>query len=154
MIVADQYTDGLVQNADLFDKAIIVSEICWVVIIWMVKYSILAFYWRLFSANSRAVRIIIWALAASVTCWGIIVVCLYPSQRGETVLPRQISPIFNDDLGASQIFSMFTSQVTLGLFSGVQMSLSYHLAPCALRHSTYYHRYSAPGTSGATYTEA
>lgn len=48
-----------------------IIEICWGVVIWMVKYSILAFYWRLFSANRRSTRFIIWTLAACVTCWGI-----------------------------------------------------------------------------------
>lgn len=33
-----------------------IIEICWGVVIWMVKYSILAFYWRLFSANRRSTR--------------------------------------------------------------------------------------------------
>ena len=49
-------------------------EICWGIVMWTVKYSILAFYWRLFSANRRSIRLIIWTLAAFVTCWGLSVV--------------------------------------------------------------------------------
>lgn len=52
----------------------LVCDICWVVVMWIVKFSILAFYWRLFSARSRSLRVIIWALVVLVTCWGIIVV--------------------------------------------------------------------------------
>lgn len=63
------YQEGLLLHA------IFIIEICWGVVIWIVKYSILAFYWRLFSASRRSTRIIIWTLAAFVTCWGISVVC-------------------------------------------------------------------------------
>ena len=58
----------------LFEKGLFISELCWTFIIWMVKYSILAFYWRLFSTNRRSIRIIIWVLAAAVTIWGVAVV--------------------------------------------------------------------------------
>lgn len=63
-----------------FVEATFISQICWAVVIWIVKYSILAFYWRLFSANRRTVRVIIWSLTALVTCWGIAVVrfCFSP----------------------------------------------------------------------------
>lgn len=64
------YQEGLLLHA------IFIIEICWGVVIWIVKYSILAFYWRLFSASRRSTRIIIWTLAAFVTCWGISVVLL------------------------------------------------------------------------------
>lgn len=55
-------------------KVAFISEICWAVVIWIVKYSILAFYWRLFSANRQSTRAFIWVLAALVTCWGVAVV--------------------------------------------------------------------------------
>ncbi|KAM0798769.1 hypothetical protein BDR22DRAFT_934515 [Usnea florida] len=59
-----------------FTKGIFASEICWTFAIWTVKYSILAFYWRLFSANRRSIRIIIWVLAAVVMVWGIAVILI------------------------------------------------------------------------------
>ena len=61
-------------NEHILGLTVFLSEICWVVVVWIVKYSILAFYWRLFSANRRSTRIVIWALTAVVTCWGIAVV--------------------------------------------------------------------------------
>ena len=57
-----------------FIKAELVCEICWAVVIWIVKSSILAFYWRLFSTRSRLLRVIIWALGEFVACWGVVVV--------------------------------------------------------------------------------
>ncbi|KAM0799244.1 hypothetical protein BDR22DRAFT_324926 [Usnea florida] len=50
------------------------DETLWTVAIWIVKYSILAFYWRLFAGTRRSVRIVIWTLTAIVACWGIAVV--------------------------------------------------------------------------------
>ena len=55
-------------------KAGVVCDIFWAVVIWIVKTSILAFYWRLFSAGSRSLRVIIWALEVFVTCWALQVV--------------------------------------------------------------------------------
>lgn len=68
-------TDAQIRD---FDRTVIMSEICWVIVIWIVKYSILAFYWRLFGVNRRSIRIFIWALAAFVTCWGIAAVRSHP----------------------------------------------------------------------------
>ena len=51
-----------------------ISQICWIVVLWIVKCSILAFYWRLFSTNGRSVRVVVWVIAAAVVCWGIAVV--------------------------------------------------------------------------------
>ena len=51
-----------------------ISQICWVVVLWIVKCSILAFYWRLFSANGRSTRFVIWTITVAVMCWGIAVV--------------------------------------------------------------------------------
>ena len=51
-----------------------ISQICWVVVLWIVKCSILAFYWRLFSRNSRSIRFVVWTIAVAVMCWGIVVV--------------------------------------------------------------------------------
>ena len=51
-----------------------ISQICWVVVLWVVKFSVLAFYWRLFSCNGRSTRFLIWTMAGVVMCWGIAVV--------------------------------------------------------------------------------
>ena len=51
-----------------------ISQICWVVVLWIVKCSILAFYWRLFSYNGRSTRFLVWTIAVAVMCWGIAVV--------------------------------------------------------------------------------
>lgn len=66
--------EGTLHQLELLLQATFIIEICWGVVIWIVKYSILAFYWRLFSANRRSTRFIIWTMAAFVTCWGISVV--------------------------------------------------------------------------------
>ena len=63
-----------------FGFTLLISEICWAIVIWIVKSSILVFYWRLFSARSRSLRVIIWALGAFVTCWGIALVSPRPSK--------------------------------------------------------------------------
>ena len=63
-------------------KTIVISEICWGVVIWIVEYSILALYWRLFSTHQRLIRVIIWVLTALVTCWGIAVVRSRPTLFG------------------------------------------------------------------------
>ena len=65
---------ALVREVDRYYKVVLVSEISWAVVVWIVKSSILAFYWRLFSARSRSIRVIIWVLGACVNCWGIAVV--------------------------------------------------------------------------------
>lgn len=81
-LTCDFYTtvtaEGLGQNLEyatpkhirILLHAIFITQICWGVVIWIVKYSVLAFYWRLFSANRRSTRVTIWTLAALVTCWG------------------------------------------------------------------------------------
>ena len=67
-------------------KGLLISEICWIFVIWTVKYSILAFYWRIFSANRRSIRIIIRLFAAAVTIWGVLVVGARPfNQRSLSV---------------------------------------------------------------------
>ena len=63
---------------DLLSQGLFISEICWILVIWIVKYSILAFYWRIFSANRRSIRIVIWVFAAAVTVWGVAVVGARP----------------------------------------------------------------------------
>ena len=65
----------------IFEKGLFISEICWTFVIWIVKYSILAFYWRLFSANRQSTRLIIWVLAAVVMAWGVAVVGVRPSRQ-------------------------------------------------------------------------
>ena len=66
------------KQLEIFEMAVFITEICWIMVIWMVKYSILAAYWRLFSVNRRSVRIVIWTLTVLVTCWGVIVVRFIP----------------------------------------------------------------------------
>ena len=58
----------------MFKAFIFIDEAFWTVALWIVKYSILAFYWRLFAGNRRSVRIVIWVLTAFVACWGVAVV--------------------------------------------------------------------------------
>ena len=55
----------------LYVKMATITKACWILVIWIIKYSILASYWRLFSTNRRLTRIFIRALAVFVTCWGI-----------------------------------------------------------------------------------
>ena len=57
----------------------LICDICRAVVIWIVKSSILAFYWRLFSIRSGLLRVIIWALVVFVTCWAIAMVRPRPS---------------------------------------------------------------------------
>ena len=71
----------LVQSSQ-FLKGLFISEVNWTLVIWIVKYSIIAFYWRLFSANRRSIRIIIWVFAAAVTVWGVAVVGARPLSQG------------------------------------------------------------------------
>lgn len=63
------------------DSWVFAGSICWAIVIWIVKYSILAFYWRLFSGNRRVVRFVIWALGVLVTCWGVAMVRFCPLIR-------------------------------------------------------------------------
>lgn len=63
---------GLFQIPPLV-KGILISETCWTLVIWIVKCSILAFYWRLFSANRPSTKLIIWILAVGVMAWGVAV---------------------------------------------------------------------------------
>lgn len=69
-------TDG--DDVNYFEKdaflGFFISQICWVVVLWIVKCSILAFYWRLFSRNGRSTRFVVWTIAVAVMCWGIAVV--------------------------------------------------------------------------------
>ena len=51
-----------------------IPQIGWVVVLWIVKCSILAFYWRLFSRNGRSIRFAVWTIAVALMCWGIAVV--------------------------------------------------------------------------------
>ena len=57
-----------------FNNAVTLLEICWALVIWIVKSSILTLYWRLFNARSRSFRFVIWALGAFVACWAITMV--------------------------------------------------------------------------------
>ena len=50
-----------------------IGEIVYTLTLTTVKWSTLAFYWRIFSANTT-IRIPIWSLFGIVTAWGIAVV--------------------------------------------------------------------------------
>ena len=56
-------------------ETMFIFNICWEVATCVVRYSILAFYWRLFGTDRRLFRVIIWVLTALETCWGLAVVC-------------------------------------------------------------------------------
>ena len=70
----DEKFDDLNYSENNALLGLFVSQICWVVVLWVVKCSILAFYWRLFSCNGRSIRFAIWTIAVAVMCWGIAVV--------------------------------------------------------------------------------
>ena len=55
-------------------KGLFISEVSYTCVICSVKFSLLAFYWRLFKQSK--IRIPIYVLGAVVTCWGIAVVSL------------------------------------------------------------------------------
>ena len=69
-------------------KGLFVSEVSYTCIICSVKFSLLAFYWRIFK-QSR-IRIPIYVLGAIVSCWGIAVVSP-KSLRDECTLPFDTS---------------------------------------------------------------
>lgn len=52
----------------------LIYDVCWIIGVWTIKYSILVFYWRLFGGWNRTIQLAIWALAIFVTCWGLVVV--------------------------------------------------------------------------------
>jgi hypothetical protein len=58
---------------EVFLKSLFISEVCYTGTIVFAKFSILAFYWRLFSRNTF-VRWSVIAITGIVTCWGIAVV--------------------------------------------------------------------------------
>ena len=60
-------------------KGLFISEVCYTVIICSNRFSVLAFYWRIFKPSK--IRIPIYLLVASVSAWGIAVV-------GMTTLPE------------------------------------------------------------------
>ena len=120
-----------------FSTTLIVSEICWVVVVCVVKTSILALYWRLFSARNRSLRVIIWALAAFVVCWGIAVV----SPRSSNFkLNNWHKP--DSDLGPAQSTQYLPSTPFV-----------YPLALCGVLDTTYHHRCSADKPAGACHME-
>ena len=132
------------------------SEICWAVVTWIVKYSILAFYWRLFSANGQSTRKIILAFAAFVTCWGttvmgslILVLCsgVWSQHYSRKVLNR--SP------GIPHSLSMSSYQFPLGVSSDERLVFwrAILFAPFLLIHTTHRYRYGASGLSGAAHLE-
>ena len=87
---------------EFFGQTIFISDLCWIVVIFTVKYSILAFYWRLF-AHVRKARKAIFILLAFVTCWTIAVV------TSGSELPPTCSFLFSD-LGTHDRVAMSTRQ--------------------------------------------
>ena len=61
-----------------------IAQICWVVGVSTVKYSILAFYWRIFS-DVKNVRTAIFVLLGGVSSWAIALVGLWSSSRAEEI---------------------------------------------------------------------
>lgn len=66
-----------------FLKALFIAEVCYTGTIVFVKFSILAFYWRLFRLDNR-VRYSVIALSVVVTMWGIAVVCYNCSSEAKS----------------------------------------------------------------------
>lgn len=71
---AYEVTNAPTSVVELLVLRLFIIQICWAVCMWIVKCSILAFYWRLFSDRHRSVRVVIWTVAAGVTCWEVAVV--------------------------------------------------------------------------------
>ena len=68
-----QPLDRIPKAVEVFLKSLFISEVCYTGTIVFAKFSILAFYWRLFSRNTF-VRWSVIVIAGMVTCWGIAVV--------------------------------------------------------------------------------
>ena len=138
-----------VPQARRFVAGLYISEICWTVVIWIVKYSILALYWRISSENRRSIRPIIWVLAAIVTAWGVAVVGIRPSHQWAVFVGRD-SWLSDNRLVTYHRTPMYACLRILEAFFIWWMS---RLPPCALyRHvdTTYTYRCHAFGLSGAT----
>lgn len=129
-----------------FAKGIFISEICWTFVIWTVKCSILAFYWRLFSPNRRSIQVIIWILAVVVMVWGVAVVGARPlSQRD--VGEEQYSRIPDNRLVTCHSTSMYSCRRSLEPWSQWYMPDYPVCDLCGLVDTTYCHRRSASGIS-------
>ena len=63
-------------------KGLFISEICYTGIICSIKFSLLAFYWRIFKQSK--IRIPLYVIGTIVSCWGIAVVSVAISVFGET----------------------------------------------------------------------
>ena len=74
----------------------------------------LAFYWRLFSGNRRAIQVIIWVLAAVVMAWGIAVVGVRPSNQRDVSVGR-CSLLSDNRLDSCHSTSMCSCLLTLGV---------------------------------------
>ena len=148
-VLQDEYSLNVYQ-LEIFMKAEFVCEICWTAVIWTVKYSILSSYWRLFSANRRSTRVIIWVLAALVTCWGIVVVRSRPSVFGK----ENFALIFNDDLVTPSYLELYSYQYELGPHERRHLSSKFWLSLCGLIDTSYHYRHSATRPSSPSYLEA
>ena len=124
------------------------DETLWTVAIWIVKYSVLAFYWRLFAGTRRSVRVVICALTAIVACWGIAVVRFRLLQL-VVLLSWYYSRIIDDDLGGLDGLLLFCR-----LLNGTLFFQQSYLALRGLLGATHLPRFSASRPAGATALEA
>lgn len=69
----------------VFLKSLFIAEMCYTGTIVFVKFSILAFYWRLFKMNGMVRRSII-VLAVIVSMWGIAVVRPFPATQKKSTI--------------------------------------------------------------------
>lgn len=98
-----------------------ISQICWVVVLWIVKCSIIAFYWRLFSGNGRSTRIAIGTIAVAVMFWGIAVVRSPCLSEGYSCPWRWLSRISYKDLVTHNNLPMFSYRWILGTVQRTEM---------------------------------
>ena len=125
-----------------------IEAVCWTFIIWTVKISILAFYWRLFSANRRSIRLIIWILAAVVMAWGIAVVGARPSSQ-RSLSAGRCWWISDDKIVTSHSISMCSCQRIMEPYPERGLLLNQPWDLRGLGNTTCCHRCSASGLSSA-----
>ena len=134
---------------ELLDKWFFILDLCWLVDIWFVKSSILAFYWRLFGPNRRAIRLVIWVLTALVTCWGVSVVRFRPLVlMGRAGLSRRHSLMFNDFTAACHNIWVYSFQWTLQPRCSLCRGLLHTVM--GLCNTPYRHGFTASSLSGTT----
>jgi hypothetical protein len=68
-----QRPENILNVVEAFLKSLFIVEVCYTAAVAFAKYSILAFYWRIFKPN-RSVRLAIYFLTGIMTCWALAVV--------------------------------------------------------------------------------